>query len=81
MKLPAPLLAFLGTAAVAVAGPVWGDEDQLSVKTVPVNETLQVLQGRGGNVLASIGEDLGGHDRCSPGNLNHLTRVTDVGGK
>jgi glyoxylase-like metal-dependent hydrolase (beta-lactamase superfamily II) len=40
-----------------LAGPALGAEEPVSVKTVPVKGTLQVLQGRGGNVLASIGKD------------------------
>lgn len=57
MLRPNPLLPLLGLALVALAGPALGAEEPVSVKTVPVKGTLQVLQGRGGNVLASIGKD------------------------
>lgn len=57
MQRPKPLLSLLALALVALAGPALSAEESVSVKTVPVKDTLQVLQGRGGNVLASIGED------------------------
>lgn len=57
MKSLLPRLAAAGLAlSLSVAGPAAADEPP-TVEATPVKGGLHVLQGRGGNVLASIGDD------------------------
>jgi len=57
MKLLPYILLSMSLLLVPLGGHAQADEEKLSVKVTPIKGKLHLLQGKGGNVLASVGED------------------------